>query len=133
MIRAGFPQDEHDIFGCYIENDGLETVKNKGRHDIHNVWPALEDYWIESITKKKDSRNNTDQWINPAEHLSYQMPLPEFAISEKDFMENVMDAVFAKNAVDIKQWKQDVLNTILYDSEVDEKEDTTLIRLKKND
>ena len=30
VFKAGQPQNDQEIFGCYIEDDGLETVKNEG-------------------------------------------------------------------------------------------------------
>ena len=38
VFEAGIPQNDKEIFACYIENDGLETVKNQGRHDIKDRW-----------------------------------------------------------------------------------------------
>ena len=59
----------------------LQTVKNKGRHDVKNKWPEIEDYWIDSISKLRDTKYNIAQWIKPSEHLSYQMPEKPFEIS----------------------------------------------------
>ena len=33
-----------DTFACWIQDDGLETVKNQGRHDVNNIWQEKEDY-----------------------------------------------------------------------------------------
>ncbi|EKC57404.1 hypothetical protein OBE_10546, partial [human gut metagenome] len=30
IFTAGIPQNDKEIFACYIEDDGLETVKNQG-------------------------------------------------------------------------------------------------------
>ena len=38
IFEAGVPQNDQEIFACYIEEDGLETVKNQGRQDIKNRW-----------------------------------------------------------------------------------------------
>jgi len=43
-----------DIYGCYIEEDGLERVKNQGRQDIKDKWIELENYWIDSIDAIKN-------------------------------------------------------------------------------
>lgn len=61
VFEAGVPQDDEEIFGCYIEDDGLETVKNQGRHDIKNKWQSIEDYWIDSISKLRDEKYHTIQ------------------------------------------------------------------------
>ena len=83
IFEAGIPHQKKDIFACYIEEDGLETVKNQGRQDIKDRWQTIEDKWVEII--RKQSGNDTIQWIPPLEHLSYQMPEKEFEIYEEDF------------------------------------------------
>ena len=118
VFKTGQPQNGQEIFGCYIEDDGLETVKNEGRQDIKHKWKAIEDYWIDSIGKLRDPKHNTTQWINPSEHLSYQMPEKPFEISEKDFKKTAMDYICFKNGIDTKEFGEKLLNAALYGSEV---------------
>lgn len=118
VFKTGQPQNGQEIFGCYIEDDGLETVKNQGRQDIKHKWKAIEDYWIDSISKLRDTKYNTAQWINPNEHLSYQMPEKPFEISEEDFKKTAMDYICFKNGIDIKEFGEKLLNAALYGSEV---------------
>ena len=35
VFEAGVAQDGKEFFACYMESDGLATVKNKGRHDVY--------------------------------------------------------------------------------------------------
>ena len=118
VFKTGQPQNGQEIFGCYIEDDGLETVKNEGRQDIKHKWKAIEDYWIDSISKLRDTKHNTAQWINPDEHLSYQMPEKPFEISEEDFKKTAMDYICFKNGIDTKAFGKKLLNAALYGSEV---------------
>lgn len=118
VFKAGQPQNNQEIFGCYIEDDGLETIKNQGRHDIKNRWQSIEDYWINSIKKLRDDKYNTSQWINPNEHLSYQMPEKPFEISEEDFKKTAIDYICFKNGIDTKEFSEKLLNATLYGSEV---------------
>jgi len=118
VFKTGQPQNGAEIFGCYIEDDGLETVKNEGRQDIKHKWKAIEDYWIDSIGKLRDTEHNTAQWINPKEHLSYQMPEKPFEISEEDFKKTAMDYICFKNGIDTKEFGEKLLNSALYGSEV---------------
>ena len=118
VFKTGQPQNGAEIFGCYIEDDGLETVKNQGRQDIKHKWKAIEDYWIDSISKLRDTKYNTAQWINPNEHLSYQMPEKPFEISEEDFKKTAMDYICFKNGIDTKAFGEKLLNAALYGSEV---------------
>lgn len=118
VFKTGQPQNGQEIFGCYIEDDGLETVKNQGRQDIKHKWKAIEDYWIDSISKLRDTKYNTAQWINPNEHLSYQMPEKPFEISEEDFKKTAMDYICFKKGIDTKEFGEKLLNAALYGSEV---------------
>lgn len=118
VFKTGQPQNGQEIFGCYIEDDGLETVKNQGRQDIKHKWKAIEDYWIDSISKLRDTKYNTAQWINPKEHLSYQMPEKPFEISEEDFKKTAMDYICFKKGIDTKVFSEKLLNAALYGSEV---------------
>ena len=63
IFRANIPQKEHDIFSCYISDDGHETVKNQGRQDIYNKWKEIEDYWVSVINRQ--SGDSSIQWLNP--------------------------------------------------------------------
>lgn len=118
VFTAWEPQNNQEIFGCYMEDDGLETVKNQGRHDVKNKWQAIEDYWIDAIYKQRDEKYHTDQWIKPSEHLSYQMPEKPFEISEEDFKKTAMDYICFKNGIDTKEFGEKLLNAALYGSEV---------------
>ena len=118
VFKAGTPQKGEEIFGCYIEDDGLETVKNQGRQDVKHKWQDIEDYWIDSIKKCHDAKYNTVQWIKPSEHLSYQMPEKPFEISEEDFRKTAMDYICFKKGIDTKQFGEKLLNSTLYKSKV---------------
>lgn len=118
VFTAWEPQNNQEIFGCYMEDDGLETVKNQGRHDVKNKWQAIEDYWVDAIYKQRDEKYHTDQWIKPSEHLSYQMPEKPFEISEEDFKKTAMDYICFKNGIDTKEFGEKLLNAALYSSEV---------------
>ena len=118
VFKTGQPQNGQEIFGCYIEDDGLETVKNEGRQDVKHKWSKIEDYWIDNISKLRDTKHNTAQWIKPSEHLSYQMPEKPFEISEEDFKKTAMDYICFKNGIDTKEFGEKLLNAALYGSEV---------------
>ena len=133
VFKAGQPQDNEEIFGCYIEDDGLETVKNKGRHDVKHKWQDIEDYWIDSVSKLHDTKYNTAQWINPKEYLSYQMPEKPFEISEEDFKKTAMDYICFKQGIDTKEFGEKLLHAALYASEVSADETSVSIKIRKWD
>lgn len=128
IFEAGIPQNKREIFACYIEDDGLETVKNQGRQDVKDRWQAIEDTWVEII--RKQSGNDTIQWIKPAEHLSYQMPEKEFEISDEDFTKTMMDYLMFKEGIDVKAFEEKLLTKILYNSSVESTDDYISILLK---
>ena len=115
VYKTGIPQGDKEIFTCYIEDDGLQTVKNQGRQDINNKWQEIEDYWIDVIYKQ--SGDNTIKWIKPAlDNMSYPMPEKEFVITETDFKKTVLDYIMFKNGVDTKTFYENLLNKTLYSS-----------------
>ena len=129
VFDSGIPQNGKDIFGCYIENDGLETVKNLGRQDIKDRWSEKENYWINVI--QKQSGNDTIQWINPSEHLSYQLPEPEFDVSEVDFIKTTVDYLFFEDNTNVKKFGENLLYDIFYSGKITSDNDTLTISIPR--
>lgn len=129
IFQAQKPQNDKEIFACYIEDDGLETVKNQGRQDIRDRWQTIEDKWVEII--EKQSGNDTIQWLKPSEHLSYQMPEKPFEIFEEDFVKTMMDYEMFKQGIDAKEFNENILLNILYNSEVTMKDNKIIITIEK--
>ncbi|MCM1235587.1 MAG: N-6 DNA methylase, partial [Ruminococcus flavefaciens] len=130
VFEAGKPQNGQNIIGYYIEEDGLETVKNQGRQDIKNRWNDIEDYWIQAIHDGNDYKYNTRQIINPSEHISYQMPEKPFEIYEEDFIKTMMDYELYKRHIDIKEFNNKLIQKVLYGSNVSSDDRGTNIFLK---
>lgn len=133
IFETGKPQNGRNIKGYYVADDGLETVKNKGRQDVHDRWPALEDYWVKAIQDDNDDRYNTRQLINPAEHLSYQMPEKPFELYEEDFIKTVMDYEMYKRGINAKEFGDKLLQKVLYGSAVTGTEEGTNILVEKGE
>lgn len=119
IFESGKPQNGRNIIGYYMEEDGLETVKNKGRQDVKGRWQEIEDYWVEAIRDGNDWKYNTRQIINPEEHLSYQMPEKPFEIHEEDFLKTMMDYEMFKRGIDVKEFNEEVLKKVLYGEEIE--------------
>ena len=130
IFQAGVQHGTKDIFACYIEDDGLETVKNQGRQDIKDRWQAIEDEWIDLINKQ--SGHSTIQWIKPSEHLSYQMPEKEFEIFAEDFTKTMMDYLMFKQEIDVKEFGDNLVKKVMYDSVISAKGSDVTIVLKGN-
>ena len=116
VFETGKPQNGKKIFAYYIENDGLERVKNQGRQDIKNKWKGIEKYWLDVAHKRVDEKYNTHQWIDPEEHLSYQKPQKEFEIFEEDFKKTLLDYILFEKEIDVKEFNSKLLDNILYKS-----------------
>lgn len=95
IFKAHSPQNNNDIFACWIKDDGLETVKNKGRLDINNKWQDLENKWVEIIYKQ--SGDDSIQWIKPTESIKYKTPEVEYIFNEKLFRSSVIEFFLFKN------------------------------------
>lgn len=133
IFETGKPQNGRNIKGYYVADDGLETVKNKGRQDVRGKWPALEDYWVKAIQDDNDYEYNTRQLINPAEHLSYQMPEKPFELYEEDFIKTVMDYEMYKRGINAKEFGDELLQKVLYGSTVTGTEEGTNILVEKGE
>lgn len=133
IFETGKPQNGRNIKGYYVADDGLETVKNKGRQDVHDKWSALEDYWVKAIQDDNDDRYNTRQLINPAEHLSYQMPEKPFELYEENFIKTVMDYEMYKRGINAKEFGDKLLQKVLYGSTVTGTEKGTNILVEKGE
>lgn len=131
VFEAGVPQKDREIFACFVEEDGLETVKNQGRQDTKDRWQAIEDQWINVI--RKQSGNDTIQWIKPKEHLSYQMPKKEFVIHEEDFSKAVTDYLMFKQGLDVRAFSDAITNKIIYGSKLISKDESVSIVIDRNE
>ncbi|MBU5419839.1 SAM-dependent methyltransferase [Acetanaerobacterium sp. MSJ-12] len=131
VFETGIPQGDNEIFGCYMETDGLQTVKNKGRHDVRGRWGDIEKYWVDSVLKLRDDKYDTAQWIKPSEHLSYQMPEKPFEVFEEDFRKTAMDYLMFQRGIDTKEFGDKLLNAVMYSSRISDSDDLVSIALVK--
>ena len=129
VFEAGVGQDDKEFFACYMESDGLATVKNKGRHDVYGKWAAIEAHWVEVM--EKQSGDSTCQWVNPAEHLSYQVPQKPFEIFEEDFRKTAMDYLMFQQSIDAKAFGEKLMTTAMYSSRVSADDDTVTVSMQK--
>lgn len=100
VFKAKEPQGENEIFCCRIESDGLDSVKNKGRHDVREKWDDVEKYWIDSIKKLNDLKYGTTQWIKPSEKLSYQLKEEDSELTHSDFWKKVLEYIVYEKGID---------------------------------
>ncbi len=132
VFETGKPQNNKNIIGYYIEEDGLETVKNQGRQDVKNRWAEIENYWIQAIYDGNEPKYGTRQIIIPPEHLSYQMPEEPFEIFEDDFMKALMDYEMFQLNIDVKEFGDKITKRILYSSDIVSTDDSISIILKND-
>lgn len=129
VFEAGVAQDGKEFFACYMESDGLATVKNKGRHDVYGKWAAIEAHWVDVV--EKQSGDDTCQWVTPAEHLSYQMPQKPFEIYEEDFCKTAMDYLMFQQGIDAKAFGEKLLDTAMYSSRVSADDKSVTVTMRK--
>lgn len=130
VFESGVGQDDKEFFACYMESDGLSTVKNKGRHDVYGKWQAIEAHWVDVV--EKQSGDDTCQWVDPNEHLSYQMPLKPFEIFEEDFRKTAMDYLMFKRGIDAKEFGEKLLDTAMYSSRVSSDDEFVTFTMRKD-
>ena len=118
VFEAGVPQDEKEFFACYMKEDGLVTVKNKGRHDVYNKWTDIEKQWIDIVLKQ--TGDETCQWNKPVvgECLSYQEPQKPFEICEEDFRKTALDYLLWQKHVNVSKLREELTQKTLYSSKL---------------
>lgn len=129
VFEAGNPHAGKPIFGCYIEDDGLVTIKNQGRHDINNRWPDLEDYWANVVYTQ--AGDTTCQSIDSTKSKSYQLPEKPFVLSEEDFRKTAMDYAMFKRGIDAKEFGQSIMETTMYSASVFSDASSVTVVMKK--
>lgn len=116
IFESDIPQNNEEIFTCYIKEDGLERVKNQGRQDIRNKWKDIETKWVDII--KKQSGDDSIKWINPKECLSYQKDEEPFEVFEEDFIKTMVDYLMYREEIDVKNLKEIIANKVIYFSNI---------------
>lgn len=131
IFEVGLPQNNQEIFTCYLKDDGLERIKNQGRQDIKNKWRDIENKWVDII--KKQSGDDSIKWINPSEHLSYQKDEIPFSVTEEDFIKTMTDYLLFKEEIDVKDLMGAISKTIIYHGELSEDVADIKVNIKKGD
>lgn len=131
VFEAGKAQDGKKFFAVNVAEDGLVTVKNKGRHDVHGRWPAIEEYWVDAIERNDDSKYGTGQWIDPAENLSWQAPVKPFVLMEEDLARTAMDYAMFLRGVDARAMREKLGRRTTYSASVREIETGVVLELPR--
>jgi hypothetical protein ELI_2923 len=115
IFEAGIAHPGHKkIAGYFIPEDGLETVKNQGRHDINGLWQDFEDYWVAAIENGEDERYGSRILIDPKVQLSYPEPEVPFELNMEDFMKVAMDYRIFETGMDASLLKETIAVNGLY-------------------
>lgn len=80
---------------------------------------------------EKQSGDDTCQWVNPAEHLSYQMPQKPFEIFEEDFRKTAMDYLMFQQGIDAKVFGEKLLGVAMYSSRVSADGESVTVTMQK--
>lgn len=131
IFTAKVPQDGKSFFAANIEEDGLITVKNKGRHDVYNKWSEFEDYWVDAIERNHDERFGTGQWHKTDECLSWQAPVKPFEIAEEDLARTALDYVMFQRGIDSRELREKVGAVATYRSSITENSKSIQLEVHK--
>lgn len=132
VFKTGTPQRGQEIYTAYIEDDGLEVVKNQGRHDIHNRWPAISERALRDIRRLTVDGEFHGTWIDSKKYLSYQVPPKPFEIREEDFQKTALDYLLWQKNVNVSELKSKLIDRVLYSGElVDADTKSMTIRIEK--
>lgn len=131
VFEAGVPQGANEFFTCWMKDDGLETVKNKGRHDLHGCWPAIENHWVDIVIKQ--SGDETCKWEKPNKCMSYQAPVKPFEITEEDFRKTAMDYLMYKRGIDAKEFSNSLFEKVMYSSDIEADNESVTVTMRKGD
>ena len=97
-FKSGIPQNDNKIIGYHIPEDGLQTIKNQGRHDINGLWDnVFEPYWVEAIKTGEDKKYNSKKIIDPNEYLEYPEDYKEQELFKEDFEKVVLNRILFEN------------------------------------
>jgi type I restriction-modification system DNA methylase subunit len=102
------------IYTCYLEDDGLETVKNKGRKDVHGNWKNIEDRLYNSIRMHTVGGEFKGAWLSPDEGLSYQVDEEKINIQSSCFSHVVIDSLLYNMGIDKKEFVEKIIESKLY-------------------
>ena len=114
VFEAGKPQANNKIFGCYIKEDGLDTVKNQGRQDVYGKWNEIENYWVKVI--KHEQIDDTVKYIDPKESLSYTEDF-DVKISQSLFNTTIIESELYKNSIDFIDFCDKFSRAIIYQTD----------------
>lgn len=131
IFEAGVPQDGKKFYAVNIEEDGLVTVKNKGRHDVYKKWPDFEDYWVDAIERHDESRFGTGQWHSTDDCLSWQAPEKPFEIAEEDFARAALDYLMFQRGIDGIALRDSIGTLATYSSRISDSGDSVHLEIRK--
>ena len=109
VFKAGVPQKDKTILGWYIEEDGLDTIKNQGRQDVFGNWKEKENYWVKVFNSEKP--DPTFRLIDPKRHLSYPLT-STVPIARSLFNSTLVEYKFFKNRVNYEQFCENISKTV---------------------
>lgn len=131
IFEAGVPQGGKKFYAVNIEEDGLVTVKNKGRHDVYKKWPELEDYWVDAVERHDESRFGTGQWHSTDDCLSWQAPEKPFQVTEEDFARTVLDYLLFQRGIDAALTRKKLGDLTTLSASISEDSENFRLEIKK--
>lgn len=114
VFEAGKPHKDTKVFTCYIQNDGLDTIKNQGRQDVRGKWQSIEDYWVRVINH--EINDSSVKYINVEENLSY-VENKEIKISKSIFNAVMIELQFFRQGIDFTAFCENFSKAMIYQTD----------------
>lgn len=112
-FTAGKPQNSDKIFTCYMEDDGLCTVKNEARQDLYHRWTEVKRYWLE-VLRTMESNDPTAKWIDPEEdEICYPIEVEIEPLAMSDFYATAQQYIYFVDNVDENVLKGNLMTAIM--------------------
>lgn len=114
VFEAGIPHKDNKVFGCYIGEDGLNTIKNQGRQDIYGKWKSIEDYWIKVI--RREINDPSVQYIDIKENISYVVN-KEIRVYQSIFNAVMIELQFYRQGIDFALFCENFHKAMIYQTD----------------
>lgn len=116
IFEAQTHQDDIPVFGCYIQEDGLYTVKNQGRQDLWGNWKAIENYWVGVYQKR--SGDKSIKWMKADTNIRYRVDYEMPPLKCSEFIKTYLHYLLFKENIVEQDFKESALNHLLYGDDI---------------
>lgn len=108
-FTAGKPQNGDKIFTCYMEDDGLCTVKNEARQDLEHKWPEVKKYWLD-VLRMQDTSEKSAKWIDPKkDEICYPVEIEAEPLTLEDTNNEILNYISFTDEIDFNMLQNNII------------------------